>query len=66
MAEVASIEQKTNSKVYTLYYAFFLIPLMMTMIGVMFFFVFKVLTYETNSPTEYLNDVQYGAATKRW
>jgi len=32
----------------------------------MFFFMFKVLTYETNSPIDYLTDVQYGAASKRW
>ncbi len=39
---------------------------MITIFGVMFFFMFKVLTYETNSPMDYLTDVQYGAATKRW
>jgi len=58
--------KKNESKVYTLYYAFFLIPLMITIVGVMFFFMFKVLTYETNSPVDYLTDVQYGAASKRW
>tara|TARA_Y100000590_G_scaffold405230_1_gene493335 strand:- start:3818 stop:4693 length:876 start_codon:yes stop_codon:yes gene_type:complete len=58
--------KKNESKVYTLYYAFFLIPLMITIIGVMFFFMFKVLTYETSSPIDYLTDVQYGAASKRW
>ena len=66
MTKEETINKDNNSKVYTLYYAFFLIPLMLTMFGVMFFFVFKVLTYETNSPIEYLSDVQYGAATKRW
>ena len=55
-----------SSKVYTLYYAFFLIPLIITIFGVMFFFMFKVLTYETNSPADYLTDVQIGSATKRW
>ena len=49
-----------------MYYAFFLIPLMVTMLGVMFFFVFKVLTFESNSPQDYLTDVQIGSATKRW
>ena len=39
---------------------------MVTMLGVMFFFVFKVLTFETNSPQDYLTDVQIGSATKRW
>ena len=57
---------KNEGKVYTLYYAFFLIPLMITIVGVMFFFMFKVLTYESSSPVDYLTDVQYGAASKRW
>ena len=55
-----------SSKVYTLYYAFFLIPLIITIFGVMFFFMFKVLTYETSSPQDYLTDIQIGSATKRW
>ena len=66
MAESTQQSQDKNSKVYTLYYAFFLIPLMITIFGVMFFFMFKVLTFETNSPHEYLTDVQIGSATKRW
>ena len=66
MTEDLNQTPEANSKVYTLYYAFFLIPLMVTILGVMFFFMFKVLTYETNTPLDYLNDVQYGAATKRW
>jgi HEAT repeat protein len=28
--------------------------------------MFKVLTYETSSPDEYLTDIQIGSATKRW
>ena len=66
MTENITQPKKNESKVYTLYYAFFLIPLMITIIGVMFFFMFKVLTYETSSPIDYLVDVQYGAASKRW
>lgn len=59
-------QRKNDSKVYTLYYAFFLIPLIITMLSVIFFFMFHVLTYESNSPIDYLTDVQYGAASKRW
>tara|TARA_Y100000588_G_C14059366_1_gene840709 strand:- start:195 stop:1070 length:876 start_codon:yes stop_codon:yes gene_type:complete len=66
MAEATQQSPEKNSKVYTLYYAFFLIPLMITIFGVMFFFMFKVLTYETSSPHEYLTNVQIGSATKRW
>ena len=35
-------------------------------VGVMFFFMFKVPTYETNSPEDYLTEIQIGSATKRW
>jgi len=66
MTENIINSNKNEGKVYTLYYAFFLIPLMITIVGVMFFFMFKVLTYETSSPVDYLTDVQYGAASKRW
>ena len=66
MSKLKTLKQNNESKVYTLYYAFFLIPLMVTIFGVMFFFTFKVLTHETNSPIDYLSAVQYGAASKRW
>jgi hypothetical protein len=39
---------------------------MITIFGVMFFFMFKVLTYESSSPHEYLTNIQIGSATKRW
>ena len=39
---------------------------MITSFGVMFFFMFKVLTYETSAPEDYLTDIQIGSATKRW
>ena len=58
MSEIKPLKQNNESKVYTLYYAFFLIPLMVTIFGVMFFFTFKVLTYESNSPLDYLSDEQ--------
>ena len=63
MTENITNSNTNEGKVYTLYYAFFLIPLMITIVGVMFFFMFKVLTYETSSPVDYLTDVQYGAAS---
>ena len=66
MSESQPMKKNNDGKVYTLYYAFFLIPLMVIILGTMFFFTFKVLTHETSSPMDYLNNVQYGAATKRW
>ena len=63
MSKETNLQKTNESKVYTLYYAFFLIPLKITIFGVMCFFMFRVLTYETSSPIEYLTDVQYGAAS---
>jgi hypothetical protein len=65
MSEI-NTQSVNSSKIYTLYYAFFLIPLIITIFGVMFFFIFKVLTFETSSPDDYLTDIQIGSSTKRW
>ena len=54
------------SKIYALFYSFFLIPLMMTIFGVLFFFLFKMLTYEKQDPYHLLNNISSGSLTKRW
>jgi len=54
------------SKIYALFYSFFLIPLMMTIFGVLFFFLFKMLTYEEQDPYHLLNNIKSGSLTKRW
>ena len=56
----------SQSKVYVLFYSFFLIPLMMTVFGVMFFIIIKFLTIESVDPNEYLNQIKIGSASKRW
>ena len=62
--------QKTDinnsSRVYALFYSFFLIPLMITIFGVLFFFLFKMLTYEKQDPYHLLNNIKSGSLTKRW
>ena len=55
-----------SSKVYALFYSFFLIPLMITIFGVLFFFLFKMLTYEKQDPYHLLNNISSGSLTKRW
>ena len=60
------IEDKNPSKVYALFYSFFLIPFMLAIFGAMFFFMFQFLTYEKNTPIDLLNNIQSGSATKRW
>ena len=60
------IELSNASKVYALFYSFFLIPLMLTIFGVLFFFLFKMLTYEKQDPYHLLNNINSGSLTKRW
>jgi hypothetical protein len=55
-----------SSRVYALFYSFFLIPLMLTIFGVLFFFLFKMLTYEEQDPYHLLNNIKSGSLTKRW
>ena len=55
-----------SSKVYALFYSFFLIPLMITIFGVLFFFLFEILTYEDQDPQHLLNNIKSGSLTKRW
>ena len=55
-----------NSRIYVLFYSFFLIPFMTAVFGAVFFLLFKFVTYETNNPEELLNQVKIGSASKRW
>ena len=54
------------SRVYALFYSFFLIPFMMAIFGALFFFMFQFLTYEKSTPLDLLDNIQSGSATKRW
>ena len=61
-------EQKKseNSRIYVLFYSFFLIPFMIAIFGGVFFLLLNFITYETKDPSELLNQVKIGSATKRW
>ena len=62
-----SLNQESNpSKVYVLFYSFFLIPLMVVITGASFFIIVKFLTLEPKSASDLLNDVKIGSASKRW
>tara|TARA_Y100000996_G_scaffold20173_1_gene14872 strand:+ start:551 stop:1420 length:870 start_codon:yes stop_codon:yes gene_type:complete len=62
-----NIDSMSNSsKAYALFYSFFLIPLMITIFGVLFFFLFKMLTYESQNPHDLLSNIKSGSLTKRW
>ena len=66
--DIKTDEQKKseNSRIYVLFYSFFLIPFMIAVFGAVFFLLFKFVTYETNDVEELLNQVKIGSASKRW
>ena len=67
MTDSNDIQELSNpSRIYALFYSFFLIPLMLTIFGVLFFFLFKMLTYEKQDPYHLLNNINSGSLTKRW
>ena len=57
---------KESSRIYTLYYSFFLIPFMIAIFGAVFFLLFRFITFETNNASELLNQIKIGSASKRW
>ena len=66
MNDIANQQEMSNSsKAYALFYAFFLIPLMITIFAVLFFFLFKMLTYEPRNAYDLLNNINSGSVTKR-
>ena len=67
MNNISESEQKQeNSRIYVLFYSFFLIPFMIAVFGAVFFLLFKFITYETNDAGDLLNQVKIGSASKRW
>ena len=57
-------KKSENSRIYVLFYSFFLIPFMIAVFGAVFFLLFKFVTYETNDVEELLNQVKIGSASK--
>ena len=64
--QINKIDDAAQSRVYVLFYSLFLLPLMITIFGVMFFLIVKFLTFETEDPYDLLNNIKYGSASKRW
>ena len=60
------IPDKESSRIYVLFYSFFLIPFMIAVFGAVFFLLFRFITFETNSAEDLLNQVKIGSASKRW
>ena len=64
--EKKTIDELGQSKIYVLFYSFFLLPLMITIFGVMFFLIVKFLTFESENPYDLLNNIKIGSESKRW
>ena len=66
MGNNLDIKETNPSKVYALFYSFFLIPFMIAIFGALFFLMFQFLTYEKSTASDLLDNIQSGSATKRW
>ena len=60
------IEEKKTGTLKVLIHSFFVIPFVITVFGVLFFFMFRILVNESDSARDYLTEVKIGSATKRW
>ena len=66
MQTPTELSKSDSSRIYTLFYSFFLVPFMIAIFGAIFFLLFRFITFETNDASELLNQVKIGSATKRW
>ncbi|MBT4554362.1 MAG: HEAT repeat domain-containing protein [Candidatus Marinimicrobia bacterium] len=67
MSETPEIlSKKESTRIYTLFYSFFLIPFMIAIFGAVFFLLFRFITFETDDASALLNQVKIGSASKRW
>jgi len=64
--KTSTISKEESSRIYTLFYSFFLIPFMIAIFGSVFFLLFRFITFETNDASALLNQVKIGSASKRW
>ena len=61
------IESPQQNRIYVLFYSFFLVPLMIVIFGLVILLpTFNFLIREPATPTDLLNDVRFGSASKRW
>jgi len=55
-----------SSAVYARFYSFFLLPLMVAVLGSLFFIGFKSITEEDNDFSKLISDINDGSHSKRW
>ena len=52
--------------VEVLVHSFFVIPFIISVFALLFFFMWRTLAYESESAYHYLTEIKIGSATKRW
>jgi len=63
-----NINTENNEKgiIEILVHSFFVIPFVITVFGILFFFMWQMLSNESDSAHDYLTEIKIGSATKRW
>ncbi len=64
--ENINIEENEKGIIEVLVHSFFVIPFVITVFGVLFFFMWQMLSNESDSAYDYLHEIKIGSATKRW
>ncbi len=62
--ETAVIQKK--SVIAVIVHSFFVVPFLIAVFAVLFYFVIRILTQEEHSALDYLNEIKTGGLTKRW
>ncbi len=58
--------ESEKSTIRVIVHSFFVVPFLIAAFGVLIFFIWSLLTYESKSIEEYIIDIKVGGATKRW
>ena len=59
-------DKEEQSTLKVLVHSFFVIPFIIVVFGVIFFFMFQILIDESDSAEDYLDQIKVGSETKRW
>ena len=60
------INQLTESGIYARFYSFFLLPLMMVLLGTFFYILIGYTTSEDETFSKLMADINNGSNSKRW
>jgi len=58
--------ESEKSIIRVIVHSFFVVPFLIAAFGVLIFFIWSLLTYESKGIEEYIVDIKVGGATKRW